>query len=196
MRTEREPAGAPAPGGEPGLEELLSQVALGHERAFDRVYDLLAGPVFGLARRVVRDRAQAEEVAQEVLVEVWRTASRYDRTRGSALAWVMTMAHRRSVDRVRSAQASTAREERVSRMSNEIAYDEVSETVTTRLEGERVRRCLGGLTDLQRQAVTLAYYGGYSYPEVAGLLRVPLGTVKTRMRDGLVRLRDCMGVER
>ncbi|GAA3068861.1 ECF RNA polymerase sigma factor SigK [Streptosporangium carneum] len=196
MRTEREPAGAPVPGEEPGLEELLSQVALGHEQAFDRVYDLLAGPVFGLARRVVRDRAQAEEVAQEVLVEVWRTASRYDRTRGSALSWVMTMAHRRSVDRVRSAQASTAREERVSRMSGEVPYDEVSETVTTRLEGERVRRCLGGLTDLQRQAVTLAYYGGYSYPEVAGLLRVPLGTVKTRMRDGLVRLRDCMGVER
>ncbi|MER5324324.1 ECF RNA polymerase sigma factor SigK [Streptosporangium roseum] len=196
MRTEREPSGVPASGEEPGLEDLLAQVALGHEQAFNRVYDLLAGPVFGLARRVVRDRAQAEEVAQEVLVEVWRTASRYDRTRGSALSWVMTMAHRRSVDRVRSAQASADREEKVSRMSGEVAYDQVSEVVTTRLEGERVRRCLGGLTDLQRQAVTLAYYGGYSYPEVAGLLRVPLGTIKTRMRDGLVRLRDCMGVER
>ncbi|MET8336212.1 ECF RNA polymerase sigma factor SigK [Streptosporangium canum] len=196
MRTEREPSGVPASGEEPGLEDLLAQVALGHEQAFDRVYDLLAGPVFGLARQVVRDRAQAEEVAQEVLVEVWRTASRYDRTRGSALSWVMTMAHRRSVDRVRSAQASADREEKVSRMSGEVAYDQVSEVVTTRLEGERVRRCLGGLTDLQRQAVTLAYYGGYSYPEVAGLLRVPLGTIKTRMRDGLVRLRDCMGVER
>ncbi|MFI6795790.1 ECF RNA polymerase sigma factor SigK [Streptosporangium canum] len=196
MRTEREPSGVPASGEESGLEDLLAQVALGHEQAFDRVYGLLAGPVFGLARRVVRDRAQAEEVAQEVLVEVWRTASRYDRTRGSALSWVMTMAHRRSVDRVRSAQASADREEKVSRMSGEVAYDQVSEVVTTRLEGERVRRCLGGLTDLQRQAVTLAYYGGYSYPEVAGLLRVPLGTIKTRMRDGLVRLRDCMGVER
>ncbi|MFF3437383.1 ECF RNA polymerase sigma factor SigK [Streptosporangium sp. NPDC002721] len=196
MRTESDPAGVPDPDGPPGLEDLLAQVALGREPAFERLYDLLAGPIFGLARRVVRDRAQAEEVAQEVLVEVWRTASRYDRTRGSALAWVMTMAHRRAVDRVRSAQASTDREERVSRMSGEIPYDQVSETVTTRLEGERVRRCLGGLTDLQRQAVTLAYYGGYSYPEVAGLLKVPLGTIKTRMRDGLVRLRDCMGVER
>ncbi|SFK66429.1 RNA polymerase sigma-70 factor, ECF subfamily [Streptosporangium canum] len=99
----------PASGEEPSLEDLLAQVALGHEQAFDRVYDLPAGPVFGLARRVVRDRAQAEEVAQEVLAVVWRTASRYDRTRGSALSWVMTMAHRRSVDRVRSAQASAGR---------------------------------------------------------------------------------------
>jgi RNA polymerase sigma-70 factor, ECF subfamily len=133
----------PASGEEPGLEDLLAQVALGHEQAFNRVYDLLAGPVFGLARRVVRDRAQAEEVAQEVLVEVWRTASRYDRTRGSALSWVMTMAHHRSVDRVRSAQASADREEKVSRMSGEVAYDQVSEVVATRLEGPSAARLPG-----------------------------------------------------
>lgn len=190
--------GAPVPeeGRPTSLEDLLRQVSFGDEAAFERLYEQLSAPVFGLIRRVVRDRAQAEEVTQEVMVEVWRTASRFDPARGGALTWVLTMAHRRAVDRVRSAQAATGREERVARMSEDVAYDQVAEAVTTRIEGERVRRCLGGLTDLQRQAVTLAYYGGYSYPEVAGLLQVPLGTIKTRMRDGLVRLRDCMGVER
>ncbi|MBO3751375.1 ECF RNA polymerase sigma factor SigK [Streptosporangiaceae bacterium NEAU-GS5] len=185
---------APGEGREPGLEDLLVRVARGDETAFERIYDALSAPVFGLVRRVVRDRAQAEEVAQEVMVEVWRTAARFDPGRGSAMSWVLTMAHRRAVDRVRSAQASADRERRAVR--EEVAYDQVAEAVTTRLEGERVRRCLDGLTELQRQAVTLAYYGGYSYPEVAGLLQTPLGTVKTRMRDGLVRLRDCMGVDR
>lgn len=190
--------GSPAPEGvrPPSLDDLLRQVSRGDEAAVERLYDQLAAPVFGLVRRVVRDRAQAEEVTQEVMVEVWRTASRFDPARGSALSWVLTMAHRRAVDRVRSAQASTGREERAARMSEDVAYDQVAETVTTRIEGERVRRCLGGLTELQRQAVALAYYGGYTYAEVASLLQVPLGTVKTRMRDGLVRLRDCMGVER
>lgn len=178
------------------LEDLLLQVARGDDAAFERVYDRLSGPVFGLIRRVLRDRAQAEEVAQEVMVDVWRSAARFDPSRGTALSWVLTMAHRRAVDRVRSAQASSDREERAASMDNDVAYDQVAETVTTRLDGQRVRRCLDGLTELQRQAVTMAYYGGYSYPEVAGLLRVPLGTVKTRMRDGLVRLRDCMGVDR
>ncbi|WP_061293656.1 sigma-70 family RNA polymerase sigma factor [Herbidospora cretacea] len=180
----------------PELDELLVLVARGDETAFERLYDKLIASVFGLIRRVVRDRAQAEEVAQEVMVEVWRTAARFDPARGGAMSWVMTVAHRRAVDRVRSAQASSDRENRVAQMGADVAYDHVAETVTTRLEGERVRRCLDGLTELQRQAVTMAYYGGYSYPEVAGLLKVPLGTVKTRMRDGLVRLRDCMGVER
>jgi RNA polymerase sigma-70 factor (ECF subfamily) len=184
----------PGEGRGPGLDDLLIRVARGDEAAFERVYDSLSAPVFGLVRRVVRDRAQAEEVAQEVMVEVWRTAARFDPARGNALSWVLTMAHRRAVDRVRSAQASSDRERRA--VTEEVAYDQVAEAVTTRLEGERVRRCLDGLTDLQRQAVTLAYYGGYSYPEVAGLLKTPLGTVKTRMRDGLVRLRDCMGVDR
>jgi RNA polymerase sigma-70 factor (ECF subfamily) len=149
--------------------------------------------VLGTVRRVLRDPAQSEEVMQEVLLEVWRTAARFDPSVGSASAWIMTLAHRRAVDRVRSEQRAAARELRAATAS--IEYDEVSDAALTTLEQERVRRCLGGLTELQRESVTLAYYGGYSYREVAQLLGVAVGTVKTRMRDGLIRLRDCLGVE-
>lgn len=176
------------------LEDRLHQVALGDRQAFDAVYEQLAGPVLGVARRVLRDPAQAEEVAQEVLVEIWRTASRYDPARGSARAWALTMAHGRAVDRVRSVDASARREARAAELMVEPPFDQVVEAVEARLDRERVRRCLEGLTELQRQSVTLAYYGGYTYSQVAHLLSSPLGTVKTRLRDGLARLRDCLGV--
>jgi RNA polymerase sigma-70 factor (ECF subfamily) len=181
--------------GQPGapLAVLLGQVARGDSVAFGAVYDQVAGQVFGLATAVLRDPAQAEEVCQEVLLDVWRNAARFDASRGTAMAWLMTLAHRRAVDRVRTQQAATAREQRVARA--EISYDSVAETVEARLDAERVRRCLGSLTDLQRESITLAYYRGRTYREVAALLNVPVGTVKTRMRDGLIRLRDCLGVD-
>jgi RNA polymerase sigma-70 factor, ECF subfamily len=172
-------------------DELLLAAARGDERAFAALYDELAPAVFGVARRVVRDPARAEEVAQEVFVSVWRFATRFDPAKGGARTWAMTLAHRRAVDVVRSEEAATQREARVG--AHETPFDEVSEAVATSLEGEQVRRCLGALTDLQHEAVTLAYYGGYSYPEVSALLKVNLSTVKTRMRDGLTRLRDCLG---
>ncbi|MFC0037625.1 ECF RNA polymerase sigma factor SigK [Actinomadura rayongensis] len=187
------PAASPRrPGGAGDPAALLARTARGDEDAFAQLYDLVSGPVYGLVLRVVRDPAQAEEVAQEVLVEVWRTAARYDAERGGALAWIMTLAHRRAVDRVRSAQAAADREERAHRADGP-AFDAVSEEVEGRLERERVRRCLDGLTEIQRESVTLAYYGGHTYREVAELLGTSLGTVKTRMRDGLIRLRDCLG---
>ncbi|MFG3305638.1 sigma-70 family RNA polymerase sigma factor [Streptomyces wuyuanensis] len=184
--------GAPSAG--PGLDELLVRVARGDQQAFSRVYDAVCGPVLGVVRGVLRDPAQSEEVAQEVLVELWRTAARYQPSRGSALTWTLTLAHRRAVDRVRSAQAAVEREQKAARLSGTPAFDDVVEQVEARLEREQVRRCLGTLTELQRQSVTLAYYRGLAYREVAELLAVPLGTVKTRMRDGLIRLRDCLGV--
>ncbi|AIJ25761.1 ECF RNA polymerase sigma factor SigK [Amycolatopsis methanolica] len=180
----------------PSPEDLMAQVARGSEAAFEQLYDVVAGPVFGVVRRVLRDVAQSEEVAQEVLVELWRTAARYDRGQGSVLNWSLTLAHRRAVDRVRSAQARTDREQRAGVMAPGREFDEVMEAVTARLEREQVRRCLNGLTELQRESIMLAYYGGHTYPEVADLLQSPLGTVKTRMRDGLIRLRDCLGVTR
>jgi len=124
---------------------------------------------------------------------VWRSASRFDPVQGSARSWLMTMAHRRAIDRVRSAQAATERDARAALAATD--YDVVVEEVESRLEAQRVRRCLDTLTELQRESVTLAYYGGYTYREVAGLLGVAIGTVKTRMRDGLIRMRDCLGAE-
>lgn len=177
------------------IDSLLRAVARGDDAAFTRLYDLLAPRVFGLARRVLRDPAQAEEMAQEVLVEVWRTASRFDSQRGSGLSWVLTIAHRRTVDRVRSEQAASDRLQKVAAASVHVPYDEVADQVGSRLERQQVRRCLDGLTELQRQAITLAYYGGHTYREVATLLDAALPTVKTRMRDGLIRLRDCLSVE-
>jgi RNA polymerase sigma-70 factor, ECF subfamily len=198
IREVREPG--PEPGrdagqsAEPDLGGLLTHVARGDQAAFDQVYDRLAGPVYGLIRRVLRDPAQSEEVAQEVLLEVWRTASRFDPNRGSATTWVMTIAHRRAIDRVRSATAEAQRDQKSAAAAMVPATDEVAEAVESNLDRERVRRCLGSLTDLQRESITLAYYGGYTYRQVSGLLTTPVGTIKTRIRDGLIRMRDCLGV--
>lgn len=175
-------------------EETMSRVARGDEHAFAQLYDLLAERVFGLILRVMRDPAQAEEVTQEVFVELWRTASRFQPDRGSLVSWAMTIAHRRAVDRVRSSQSSIDRDARVAAGQQDRPFDEVADEVEGRFERQQVRRCLGSLTELQRESVGLAYYQGYTYGEVATLLDTPLGTIKTRLRDGLIRLRDCLGV--
>ncbi|MGH3435580.1 MAG: ECF RNA polymerase sigma factor SigK [Sciscionella sp.] len=182
--------------GPPSAEELLQRVTRGDQAAFGQLYDRLAAPVFGVITRVIRNPAQSEEVTQEVMVEVWRKSNQYAATRGSVQSWVLTMAHRRAVDRVRSEQSASDREVRAGRLSADRPFDEVAENTVAKLERERVRHCLSALTELQRESVTLAYYSGYTYREVAELLHSPLGTVKTRLRDGLIRLRDCLGVAR
>jgi RNA polymerase sigma-70 factor (ECF subfamily) len=177
-----------------GDEDLMAEVAKDDQQAFAELYDRYADRLYGVIRKVVRDPAMSEEVAQEVFVEAWRQARRYDRRKGAVATWLMTMAHRRAIDRVRSEQASRDREDRASDRGVERPFDHTAEQVETNLEHKKVRDALGELTDLQREAIELAYYGGNTYRETAELLDAPLGTVKTRLRDGLIRLRDTLGV--
>lgn len=187
--TDRAPASAAD-----AAQALMAAVAAGDETAFVGLYDLLARAVHGTCLGVLRDPDHAAEVAQEVWVEVWRTAARYDGERGSARTWVTTLAHRRAVDRVRAVQAQRDRDQRVLDESTERPFDVVADDVEQRLEQSAVRDCLGSLTETQRTAVVLAYYGGRTYREVAAELDAALPTVKSRIRDGLLRLKDCLGV--
>ncbi|MBI1349718.1 MAG: sigma-70 family RNA polymerase sigma factor [Actinomycetales bacterium] len=186
---------APVEGATALLTHLLARASRGDEAAFAELYDQTSARVYGLVRRVVRDPAQAEEVTQETYLTIWRESARYDASRGSVIGWILTIAHRRAVDRVRAVESARERDTRFAVLDGGPAFDVVEEAATASLDSARVRRALSTLTDLQREAVTLAYYGGYTYKEVAELLDVPLGTIKTRMRDGLIRLRDTLGVD-
>ena len=175
---------------------LLVRVAGGDQSAFADLYDMISPRVFGLILRVLVDRAQSEEVLQEVFLELWQSAGRFAPNKGQGRSWVFMIAHRRAVDRVRAAQASADRDVRIGSRDLDIAHDEVAEQVELKIEGTRVAGAVATLPAIQREAISLAYYGGYSQSEIAALLGVPLGTIKTRMRDGLSRLRTEMGVTR
>ena len=176
------------------LSALLHQVAQRDVDAFAAFYDLTRARVFGLVSRVLRDPGYSEETTQEVYLEVWRTADAYDATRGSALSWLMTMAHRRAVDRVRAEQSAGQRESRYGAAMVERPGDLVADSAIAADERRRVTACLDSLTDLQRQCIELAYYGGLTYAEVSQRLSANLSTIKSRMRDALRGLRGCLGV--
>ncbi|GAA1159125.1 ECF RNA polymerase sigma factor SigK [Nocardioides aquiterrae] len=178
----------------PDLADLLRMSGRGDEAAFARLYDATASRVFGLALRVVRDPAQAEEVTQEAFLDIWRTAGRYDPDRGSPLSWLLTITHRKAVDRVRAAESAARRDETYHQRNHAVDHDSTAEAAQASLEARRVRSALEHLTDVQREAVSLAYLGGYTHTEVATMLDLPVGTAKTRIRDGLIRLRDALGV--
>lgn len=170
--------------------DLLVMAGKGDKEAFSEFYDRAINRVLGVCIRVIRDRTIAEEVAQEVMVEAWEKSDRFDPDKGTAPGWIATLAHRRSVDRVRSEQASRDRDDRVSRRDHNPPFDVVADEVAVRLEHWQVRDALDRLTDRQREAIELAYYGGHTYRDVAKVLGIPEGTAKSRLRDGLARLRD------
>ena len=174
------------------LADLVALSAHGHEDAFAELYDLTAARIHGMALRVLRSEDHAAEVTQEVFLEVWRQAGRYTPAKGSVMAWMTTMAHRRAVDRVRSVSSEAARDERYAAATAERAVDFVWAGVEQRLDAERVRKGMASLTAIQREAIMLAYFGGYSQSQVAQRLNLPLGTVKTRIRDGLIGLRAAL----
>ncbi len=167
----------------------------GHEDAFAELYDLTSRRLYSVVLRVLRSPDHAAEVTQEVYIEVWRQSARYVSDKGSVIAWMTTMAHRRAVDRVRSVSSEAARDERYAVAGHERDVDQVWDGVEQKLDVERVRKGLASLTEIQREALTLAYFGGYTQSQVAHLLKLPLGTVKTRIRDGLIGLRDALGVQ-
>ncbi|WP_203138703.1 ECF RNA polymerase sigma factor SigK [Microbacterium sp. JZ31] len=173
---------------------LLVRIADGDQSAFADLYDMLSPRVFGLILRVLVDRAQSEEVLQEVFLEVWQSASRFAPNQGQGRSWILTIAHRRAIDRVRASQASTDRDTRIGIRDAGVAFDGVAEEIEMRLDAQQVVGALRGLPHAQREAIVLAYYGGYSQSEIAALVGAPLGTIKTRMRDGLSRLRTELGV--
>ena len=190
---------ASAPPGTPAdanrrLGALLEQIAAGDQAAFAEFYELTSRRVFGMARRVLIDVELSEDTTQEVFLQVWQNAAKFNPEAGSPLAWLMTISHRRAVDKVRSSQSSTDREAKYGASSQNIDHDSVSDEVGSRLEAEAVVRCLATLTDTQQESVRLAYYGGLTYREVAEKLNAAVPTIKSRIRDGLIRLKTCLGV--
>lgn len=190
------PSGDSSPEGTGGadLAGLLQRCSRGDEAAFAALYDATASRVHGLVLRVLRNPAQSEEVTQDVYWEVWQLSARYDPARGSALSWLLTLAHRRAVDRVRATESARRRDTTYHDANASVAHDSTAEAATGAIEAQRVRHALTTLTDVQREALELAYFGGYTHTEVATMLDLPVGTAKTRIRDGLIRLRDRLGV--
>lgn len=176
------------------LATLLQRCGQSDQEAFGELYDRTCTRVYGLVLRILHDPGYAEETTQEVYLQAWRTAASFDAEKGSALAWLMTLAHRRAVDRVRAEQAHTQREVTYGTRALGNDFDEVTEEVERKLEQQAVLDCLASLTETQREAISLAYYGGRTYAEVALHLDVGLPTVKSRIRDGLTRLKKSLGV--
>lgn len=171
----------------------MTSCAAGNQEAFAELYDLTIRRIYGTVLKVLRSPEHAQEVTQEVYVEVWKQASRYTAARGSVLGWMATMAHRRAVDRVRSVTSEVARDERYAYTGVEREGDEVWDSVAQRYEVDRVRGAIGTLTPIQREALQLAYYEGLTQSQISASLNLPLGTVKTRIRDGLRRLGEALG---
>ncbi|MHC5560693.1 ECF RNA polymerase sigma factor SigK [Kocuria sp. U4B] len=175
------------------LADLLRRSGDGDEAAFAALYDATASKVYGLVVRVTRSPEIAAEVLQEVYLMAWQQAARFDPGRGSVVAWLCTLAHRRAVDRIRQVARERDREQAYEHRRVEAPADETWQEVEQAMDTDEVRAGLEALTPLQREAVSLAYYQGCTYQEVAARLGIPVGTAKARIRDGLKNLRSALG---
>lgn len=175
------------------LTAALLRAAAGDEVAFAQVYDAIGSRVFGITLRVIGDPHQAEEVAQETLVEVWRRCAAFDPTRGSAGGWITTIAHHKAVDRVRSSESARRRDAAWHEQADEESLaDTTYDEATAHLRSGAIQSALSLLPPVQRRAIELAYFGGHTYADVARLMQAPLGTTKTRIRNALRVLRENM----
>lgn len=187
---------APDSGQAQSLDDLLVASGRGSAQAFEGVYTTMLAQVYRLALRVVRDPGMAEDITQEALVEAWRKAPTFDPARGSAKSWVLTIAHRRAVDRVRREQRQREQMEAEAAVAEREATPAEQDAVVERdfadFQSARVRTAVATLSDKQREAVELAFYQGLTHVEVCERLGIPLGTAKTRIRDALSKLRDAL----
>lgn len=156
------------------------------------LYESAAPRIYRVAYRTLEDPHQSEEVLQEVFLELWQNPERFDPHRGSAVAWLTTLTHNKAVDRVRRTEAGRRRDALDAERSRPTPFDETASAVHTALEAQMVRAALSALSPVQRRALELVYFGGYTHREVSRLMQVPLGTAKTRIRDGLRRLRPLL----
>jgi RNA polymerase sigma factor (sigma-70 family) len=176
--------------------EVMRRIREGDRSAVDELYERFRRPAFVLARRILGDDALAEDVLQEVFLSVWRDPAAFDRGRGSVASWLLAVVHHKAVDAVRREESQRRRQVMA---EDELALDapmatrDVEEEAWSRVVADQVRTALGVLSASQREALTLAYYGGYTQREVAALTGTPLGTVKTRMLAGMRRLRQELG---
>lgn len=179
----------PPTAGTRSTELLLKAVALRDKQAYSELYAAQRTSIRTAAHRLLRDFHQAEEVAQEVLLHIWQSASRFDPARGSAAAWIGQITRARTIDRIRHCQASRARDQWHADHAMVTDFDSVSERVLADVDIAMVREGLLQVSAIQREAIVLAFFTDRSYPDIADLLHIPLGTLKTRVRDGLIRIR-------
>ena len=172
---------------------LLRKVALGDRSSFNDLYGLVERRVFGMVVAVLRDHEQSREVTQEVFLQLWQQAERFDGTRGSGEAWILHLAHSRAVDRVRLCQTSSLRDTRYAAMGHVPDTDTVVWDVMVRDQQATVRSALARLTPGQRESIVLAYYSGMTTQEISDHIGVKRATVKTRIRDGLRKLHVDLG---
>jgi RNA polymerase sigma-70 factor, ECF subfamily len=169
-------------------EALLERVAQADPRAFETLYERYSGRAYAIAMGMLRDAVRAQEVIQDVFLAIWRGAREFDPARGSARTWILSVAHHKSVDAVRRSRRNPT----VPPSETMTSDTDVIEAAQARVDAGHVRQALEVLSAEQRAAIVLAYYGGYTQQEIAQRLGVPLGTIKTRMRDGLLRLRSVL----